>query len=151
MVSPTKCMFILEAVLLRGMFSFIYNWYRNWNGPQSLNSFIRMAFPPLPVSEQALHWPSPIIIAAGQIYNAYSSTTRLIESGNYNSHRIAAHKNVLYTQTKPLIASIKAQEPGLEGWVSDVCEIILNLHEELLNAEANAGLVSHYLLLVRLF
>lgn len=88
-----------------------------------------MVFPPLPKRDPP--WPSPVIIAAGQIYNAYATTTRLVKSGNYNHYRITAHKHIMYHQVQPLIRSITTQEAGLKHWVSDVSQIIFDLHEEL--------------------
>ncbi|KAF9051903.1 hypothetical protein BJ165DRAFT_1401354 [Panaeolus papilionaceus] len=88
-----------------------------------------MAFPSLPTCDPP--WPSAVIIAAGQIYDVFSATTRMIKSGNYNTHCVSSHKNILYNQVQPLIESVSSQEPGLERWISDVCSIMLNLHDEL--------------------
>ncbi|PPR03768.1 hypothetical protein CVT24_007511 [Panaeolus cyanescens] len=88
-----------------------------------------MTFPELPT--RAEPWRAAVVIARGQLLNMYLSTSRIIETGNFNRYRIIAHQNVLHQQVPQLIQSIQLQEPDLAQWVSRVCQIFLDIDNEL--------------------
>ncbi|PPQ71999.1 hypothetical protein CVT24_008269 [Panaeolus cyanescens] len=87
-----------------------------------------MSFPTLPATAQP--WRPSVVIASGQLYNIFMTTKSLIETGNYNTHRIKAHEVMMRLQIPPLVNAL-LKEPGLEEWISTISSIFLGFYQEL--------------------
>ncbi|PPQ79843.1 hypothetical protein CVT24_003646 [Panaeolus cyanescens] len=89
-----------------------------------------MVFPALPQHYSLAS--SSLRLTAHELYNIWATTTDMLQSGNYNHHRIVAHMNLISGKVVSTLEAIDQQYGApLHDWINSVSEMMHRLWEEL--------------------
>lgn len=99
-----------------------------------------MSLPDLP--RRTTPWSSNVYEANILLRELYRKPLELVQSGNYNLHRIEHHRTLVLEEAIPLLLEIEeaAEDEGLSmSWVESCAECFARLLVELDNAEVSAS------------